>query len=454
MAKRRRYPLLRVFVNGRVIGRLRKETTGAIDFTYDPEWLAWESAFPVSLSLPLREDKYIGAPVAAVFDNLLPDNDQIRRRIAEKVGAKGDDPYSLLATIGGDCVGALQFLPEGVDPTPLGIIDGEAVSDEEIGRIINDLGAAPLGIEEDDDFRISIAGAQEKTALLWHGGHWIKPRGTTPTTHIFKPQIGQLPNGIDLSNSVENEFFCLRLAANIGLDAADVEMATFGERRVLIVRRFDRELTRDGRLLRQPQEDFCQALSIPWARKYEREGGPGILTGMDLLAASDEPTLDRLAYFKTMIFFWLLGATDGHGKNFSIFIYPSGGARLTPLYDVLSAQPSVDAHQITRNKFKLAMAVGTNRRYGVDDIVPRHFIQSGDACGLPRSTVVGLFAELLADSPEAIDVTVADLPPGFPTALSDSIVRGYRDRLAQIADFVAEELGEADADDSVDQWRS
>lgn len=440
MAKRRRYPPLRVYVNGRVIGHLRKATTGAIDFVYAPEWLAWEAAFPVSLSLPLREDRYIGAPVAAVFDNLLPDNEQIRRRIAEKVGADGDDPYSLLAAIGGDCVGALQFVPEGVDPTPVGEIRGEEVNDDDIGRILNDLVRAPLGIEEDDDFRISIAGAQEKTALLWHDGRWLKPHGPTPTTHIFKPTIGRLPNGVDLSNSVENEFFCLRLAANIGLDAADVEMATFGARRVLIVRRFDRIMSRDGRLLRQHQEDFCQALSIPWTRKYEREGGPGILTGLDLLAASDQPTIDRHAYFKTLIFFWLLGATDGHGKNFSIFIYPEGGARMTPLYDVLSAQPSVDAGEIGRNRFRLAMAVGSNRHYGVDDIVPRHFIQSGEEAGLSRQTIVGLFAQLLKDGPVAIDETLASLPDGFPTAVSESIARGFRTRLAQIADFMADEL--------------
>lgn len=432
MARRRRYPALRVYVNGRVIGRLRKETTGAIDFTYDAGWLAWDAAFPVSLSLPLREDRYIGAPVAAVFDNLLPDNEQIRRRIAEKVGAEGDDPYSLLATIGGDCVGALQFLPEGTDPAPLDAIEGEALCDDDIGRIINNLVSAPLGIEEEDDFRISIAGAQEKTALLRHDGRWLRPHGTTPTTHIFKPQIGQLPNGIDLSNSVENEFFCLRLAANLGLDAAEAEMATFGGRRVLIVRRFDRLVTRDGRLLRQPQEDFCQALSIPWARKYEREGGPGILTSMDLLMASDEPTLDRHAYLKTMIFFWLLGATDGHGKNFSLFLYPGGGSKLTPLYDVLSAQPSVDAGQIRRNRFKLAMAVGAGRHYAVDDIVPRHFIQSGEECGLGRSALEALFAELAADAPAALDVTLDSLPEDFPAHIAASIARGFRLRLEQI----------------------
>lgn len=207
---------LNVFVNGRLVGVLKRESSGAIDFRYDAQWLSWQSTFPISLSLPLREDRYIGAPVINVFDNLLPDSEPIRRRVAERVGATGTDAYSMLSALGHDCVGALQFLPEGIDPGPAGKIEGKLISDDEVAHIIQNLATTPLGLDEDEDFRISIAGAQEKTALLRQDGKWYKPVGTTATTHILKPQIGRLPNGIDLSNSVENEFFCLKLISALG----------------------------------------------------------------------------------------------------------------------------------------------------------------------------------------------------------------------------------------------
>ncbi len=222
MARRRRHIPLNVFLNSRLVGRLNREASGAIDFQYDPSWLGWEHALPVSLSLPLREDRYIGAPVIAVFDNLLPDSDAIRRRIAERVHAQGTDAYSLLAVVGRDCVGALQFLPDGEEPGAAGMLEGKPVSDNDIAHILGDLASAPLGMGEDQDFRISIAGAQEKTALLRWKDQWHKPAGTTATTHILKPQIGQLPNGIDPSFSVENEFLCLKLTAALGLPSANV----------------------------------------------------------------------------------------------------------------------------------------------------------------------------------------------------------------------------------------
>jgi serine/threonine-protein kinase HipA len=303
----------------------------------------------------LREDRYIGAPVINVFDNLLPDSDAIRKRVAERVGAGGTDAYSLLTALGHDCVGALQFLPDGVDPGRAGATDGNPVTDDEVAAIINNLAAAPLGMGDDEDFRISIAGAQEKTALLRKDKKWYKPAGTTATTHILKPQIGQLPNGIDLSGSVENEYLCLKLLAALGVSTAYTEIADFGGRRTLIIERFDRRRTTDGRLLRLPQEDICPSLSVPPTQKYQSNGGPGMRDITQLLKGSDTPEQDIATFMRACILFWMLGATDGHAKNFSIMLGPGGRFRLTPLYDVLSAQPSLDAGQIQQKKFKLAM---------------------------------------------------------------------------------------------------
>jgi len=436
MARRPRYTPLAVYINGRRVGLLRRQPSGAIDFTYEQGWLETRGALPVSLSLPLREDRYIGAPVAAVFDNLLPDNVEIRGRIAAKVGAQGVDPHSLLAALGRDCVGALQFLPEDAPAPVAGQVEAVAASEAQIARILANLARAPLGLEPDDDFRISIAGAQEKTAFLQRDGQWFRPLGATPTTHIFKPQIGQLPNGLDLSNSVENEYLCLTLTAAWGLPSAQVSMARFEDRKVLIVERFDRFKTGDGRLLRRPQEDFCQALSTPWIGKYEADGGPGVLQGLNLLAASDEPSLDRLAFLKAQVVFWLLGATDGHAKNFSIFLQPGGGFRLTPLYDVLSAEPSRAARQIERKQMKLAMAVGDKRYYRIGDVAPRHFVQSGLKAGIGAQTVRALLAEMAQDGPAALDQVLAALPSDFPAMVSGPIAETARERLDQIDRFL------------------
>jgi serine/threonine-protein kinase HipA len=425
---------LNVFINGRLAGMLRRESSGAIDFRYDPQWLAWESTFPISLSLPLREDRYIGAPVIAVFDNLLPDSDAIRRRIAERVGANGTDPYSMLAALGHDCVGALQFLPQSVDPGPAGKIDGKPVTKSDVAAIIRNLATAPLGMGEDDDFRISIAGAQEKTALLRRDGKWYKPTGTTATTHILKPQIGRLPNGIDLSNSVENEYFCLKLLAALGVPAANAGIANFGGRRTLIVERFDRRWTNDKRLLRLPQEDCCQALSVPPTRKYQSDGGPGMKDILQLLKGSDAPNEDSATFLRASIVFWLIGATDGHAKNFSLFLSPGGRFRLTPLYDVLSAQPSLDAGQIQRKAFKLAMSVGKNRHYAMNEIQPRHFIQTAEISGVGAAVVHTIFKDLVENAEAAFAKVLKALPKGFPAELTDSIKAAARHRISLISE--------------------
>jgi len=429
MARKPRYVPLNVYLNSRLVGQLRRDPAGAIAFQYDADWLAWPHTLPVSLSLPLREGAYTGTPVLAVFENLLPDDGELRRRIAARTQAEGTDAHSLLNAIGRDCVGALQFLPPDIDPGQAGVINGAPISKGEISTLLANLVTSPLGIGEDEDFRISVAGAQEKTALLYWNRRWLKPHGTTATTHIFKPSIGRLPNGLDLTHNVENEYLCLKLLAAIGLPAAKAQMATYGERRVLIVERFDRMWAKDGRLLRLPQEDCCQALSVVPSRKYQCDGGPGIEAILHLLRGSDTPAEDQRTLLKAAIAFWLLGATDGHAKNFSVFLLPGGRYHMTPLYDVISAQPSVDAKQIRHNQFRLAMAVGDNRHYIMKTIAPRHFIETATRAGISKEVVVSIFDELRRAVEGAIDREAAKLPKGYPMEVAESIISGIKRRL-------------------------
>jgi len=421
MGRRRTNIPLNVFLNNRLVGILIKELSGAVSFKYESSWLSWENAVPVSLSLPLREDRYNGAPVSAVFENLLPDSDSIRKHVAERVGATGNDAYSLLSKIGRDCVGALQFLPEGQEIDRLENPQGIPISNIEIEDILRNLVSSPLGMSAKNDFRISIAGVQEKTALLFKDDQWFKPIRTTPTTHIFKTQIGHLPNGIDLSNSVENEFYCLKLMEKFGLPVNQAKIQIFGNTKALVIERFDRRWTKDGLLLRIPQEDCCQALSVPPSLKYQNEGGPGIVEVMKLLKGSDEPLADQISFFKSQILFWLIGATDGHAKNFSLFLNPGGSYRLTPFYDILTAQPSVDLRHFEIKLMKLAMSVGTSHHYKIAEIQGRHFVQTGERSGLSKSVIHKIMQEIIQTTSSVIMRLENSLPPGFPEVIHLSV---------------------------------
>jgi serine/threonine-protein kinase HipA len=435
MPRRRAHAPLKVLINNRLCGRLEKQANGAISFQYDPGWLAWAPAFPVSLSLPLQNAPWRGEAVVAVFDNLLPDNPYVRRQVAERTGAGGADVYSLLAQIGRDCVGAMQFIPEGDGADALQPIEGTPISDAEIEALLANLARAPLGIDPEQEFRISVAGAQEKTALLRHQGQWMRPIGTTPTTHILKPQLGEIPTSsgvIDLSDSVENEHYCLTLLESFGLPIARTEIATFGARRVLVVERFDRRPRGGDHILRLPQEDFCQALSVPSSRKYQRDGGPSVVDILTKLQESDDPLAAQAKVFKSQIIFWLMGATDGHAKNFSIFLRPGGRFELTPFYDVLSAQPAFDAKRIPHRGFTQAMSLGANPHYKILDIHGRHFVETAKAAGLGPAVIRQVLEDVLTAAPDAAAQALQKMPPDFPEPLHDSIAAAIQVRLPRL----------------------
>jgi len=436
---------LDVWMNGEPVGVWYASRSGTPLFRYHADWLTSPHARPLSLSLPFvpGNEPHRGAVVADWFDNLLPESAAIRQRLRRRFGTDSTGAFDLLTAIGRDCVGAVQLTPSGAAPPDPRRIEAEPIADSEVAALLRGVTETrPLGMDErPDEFRVSIAGAQEKTALLRLRGRWHVPSGSTPTTHIFKLPLGLIGHlRADLRDSVENEWLCMHLLGELGLPVPNTEIGRFadavGEEKALIVERFDREfaaISSSGRkwITRLPQEDFCQALGVSATRKYEADGGPGIPDGLSLLAGGDQPTEDSIVFAKAQLAFWLLAAPDGHAKNFSIFLRRHGYA-LTPLYDVISAWPIVGrgANQWARQKVKLAMAVrGTTPHRELNRIAYRHWLQLASQTGAPDA--LEQMAAMVERAEGALHRVESMLPEGFPEQVWTTISRGVlsqRDR--------------------------
>lgn len=443
-----------IWMNGEKVGVWdHKRST----FQYDVSWITNPYCRALSLSLPIVPGNvpFKGDAVHNYFDNLLPDADGIRRRLAIKFQAAGADAANLLAAVGRDCVGAIQILPVDHSPDPQANIEGIPLDDEQVAEILRNTtsaGGPNIGGAQDpnDGLRLSIAGAQEKNALLLFDNQWYIPVGTTPTTHILKLPLGLVGNmKADMSTSVENEWLCSRIMRGFGIPVANCLPMTFGAgkgaMKALVVERFDRVHVEDaGTIIRLPQEDMCQALGYNSLAKYEADGGPNALDIMNLLRSGRSPGQDSYHFFKTLVIFWLLAATDGHAKNFSIQLHKGGEYSLAPLYDVLSAHPVVGRRgdQIPKQKLKLAMAVvSASKHYLIYKIVARHWISFGIKLGFTAEVAASIVAEVYHQTPGAIESARAaildDLNGVFPDKVAESIFTGMmelRERLTVIAE--------------------
>lgn len=437
MGRRSHTRALGLWMNGVRVGTWRMAPHSPDTLQYNPGWVKSREGRPLSLSLPFTPGNtpHRGERVRHYFDNLLPDSPDIRARLARRYQATSTDAFDVLAQAGQDCVGALQILSDDANPTVTSL-QARPLSTSEVADVLRHATAATApGFMEDDDFRISIAGAQEKTALLQLNGQWCMPQGSTPTTHILKLPLGLVGGmGLDLRESVENEWLCAQVLAAYGLPVATCEPVQFEDIKALAVERFDRMwwTAPDGQqhLVRLPQEDLCQATAIAPDMKYEAQGGPGIDRIMSVLAGSMTPEADKRTFFRAQVLFWMLCAPDGHAKNFSLFIRPGGRFQLTPLYDVISAYPILGngPNQISPFKVKLAMAVrGKNAHWKMNDVQRRHWLAVGARYGVVTAdgqAVEALLDDLVARTPEVIAQVRQALPDGFPQALASSILQG------------------------------
>lgn len=417
-------------MNGVLVGRLTMRA-GRLSFKYAESWLQHPKQRPISLSIPLQSEELKSNSVHAYFDNLLPDNKQVRKIIVDSLGAASPHPFDILSVIGADCVGALSFteqLPPETDQNLSLMINSKnltEINEAEIADILKRTRSGHvLGMQQEDDFRCSLAGAQDKTALTYWQGKWYKPVGSIPTTHILKlPIQNSQQMGLDLSSSVENEWFCLRLMKHLDFDVANAEIGSFIEQKVLVVERFDRKIT-DDNIIRLPQEDMCQALGAVSGSKYEEHGGPGIQDIMAVLKTSEKALHDQYLFMKAQVVFWLLAGIDGHAKNFSIFLKPQGYS-LTPFYDVMSAYPYLGQGSIQKQKIKMAMGLdGKNKHYKWNEIQSRHWFTMSKKVKFPENEVIRIIEELVETVPIAIEKTLNEIPKGYPSLIYEVIEKG------------------------------
>lgn len=323
-------------------------------FSYDARYL--EAGNPsLSVSLPLGEGTYEGNVVKAFFSGLLPD-DILRHRLARFLGISERNAFTLLEAVGGECAGAVSLYPQGVEPPEESQGDVEILDDRKLSRILKLLKQRPL-LADYDGLRMSLAGAQEKIAVSVRDGKIALARGAVPTSHILKPPIG------DLRDSVQNEMFCMRLAQVVGIEAPDVEAGWSDDAPYLLVERYDRVTDKEGLTKRLHQEDFCQASGTAPEARYEREGGPGIPSCLEILREHGlRPATDQLDFLKKVIFNYLIGNADAHAKNFSL-LYRERKPELAPSYDLLSTAVYPELSK------KMPMKIG--KKYNPEKIFPR-----------------------------------------------------------------------------------
>ena len=348
---------LAIYLNRRPVGQLVHDG-GTLSFRYDREYLLLPAAQPLSRHLPLdRSGEAVFAEPAtrAFFENLLPEG-SVREQVARTLGLSPENIFALLAALGGDCAGAVRVLPGGQRLRT----DGRyrPISNAALAAELETLPTHPF-LADDEGVRLSLAGAQNKLPVRYDDTGFYIPQGEAASTHILKTPIAHL------ENTVVNEAFCMNLAARVGLNVPDATVVDIGDLPVYLVERYDRQQIDDG-FIRLHQEDFCQALGVESAFKYEKEGGPGFAACFELLRDwSDEPLADVAALLRWVLFNFLIGNADAHDKNIS-FLYADGQVRLAPFYDLLST--AVYERQIN-NKFAMRMGGQKDPRYlSVDDL--------------------------------------------------------------------------------------
>lgn len=403
---------LSIWLSGTKVALVEQER-GRLRLSYTEDAL---DRFPLgspllSLSLPLTSRRYPQGVVRAFLDGLLPEGDA-RRAVADGFDLVASDTFGLVRALGRDCAGALIIQPDDEPPPPQPTtLTAEPLSEADIAELVGNLRSAPLGVS--DTVRVSLAGMQEKLLLTrMPDGSWGRPVAGTPSTHILKPEHASYPN------TVENEAFCMRMAKHLGLPVASVETTTIGGRRLIVVERYDRVVSPDGRVDRLHQEDFCQALGIHPDKKYQEDGGPSLLDlGEVLQAAAGPDPLEMLLRGVTLNV--VIANGDAHGKNFSLLHTRSGALQLAPFYDLMST--------LSYGDNRLAMYVDDVRR--PDRVTADRIVNEATKWGISRHRAPEVVEDVLArasDAAEAARRETDDVPPSLLETIDSQIARVRR----------------------------
>lgn len=385
-------------LDGKAIGRVRKDARGRLSFVYDDAWRTAADAYPLSLSMPLGAKEHGSAAIEAFLWGLLPDSEHVISRWAAKFHVSARDVFALLANVGEDCAGAVQFMtPERLNAVRSGKEDKvEWLSESDIAKRLETLRAdhAAWRLPRDTG-QFSLAGAQPKTALLRQNGRWGVPSGRLPTTHILKPPTGHF------DGHAENEHICLMLARSLGLPAAQSKVMCFKGEIAIVIERYDRQ-HKGNDIVRVHQEDVCQALGIMPTKKYQNEGGPSAYDIAELLRTySTDRQQDLDTFIAAMGFYWLIAGTDAHAKNFSLLL---GGrrVRLAPLYDVASILPY---DEFDLRKVKLAMKIGGE--YKLSHIGLRHWQKFAREMRMEAHKLIALLLSMAKRIPGEVNIARA-----------------------------------------------
>ncbi|HAS6416455.1 TPA: type II toxin-antitoxin system HipA family toxin [Vibrio vulnificus] len=382
--------------NNMLVGQFVQRSKTNFSFSYSDEWLAYDSAFPLSLSLPLVRGECSSLNALNFIHNLLPDLKEERLSLAHSVGVQSNDAFNLLSKVGHDCTGGISFTESREQPN--------------IGWEFREISASELNelftqrksfLPFFGEYRPCISGTQRKTTLTRLNGKWYVPQGKSISSHIIKypmDAIVQSNSILDMSSSVENEFICNQIAKELGFNVPNMEIITTESgSKALAVKRFDRCFG-DGVVTRRHQEDFCQIFGVPEHQKYQSENNLGVSNIVDVLSFSAKSKTNNHDFFKFMVLQCLLGATDGHLKNFSVHIDPGGHYQIAPFYDLLSAYPAVGATGLNKRKLKLAMGLKASRgyKYHICKIYLRHIEQTASQFGISNAECHEIVSSFLA----------------------------------------------------------
>ena len=389
---------LQVRLNNKFVGVLQQDKNGKLIFQYHEK-----AQQPLSLSLPLESSDnpnkiYKNDKCKGFFNGLLPESDNVRKAIGKKYGVSPRNDFSLLKAIGYDCAGAVSFTDIMVGETPLDNlpeyfeIDGKILSDSELEKFITELPKKPLALGA-DGMRLSLAGAQDKTAVVLIDNKVAIPALEVPTTHILKPAIA------DLKETVENEYICMKAATLLGISVPEIEIRNVNGIKYFLIKRYDREI-KNGKLKRIHQEDFCQASNVVSAFKYQAEGGVSFADCFEVLKKTSRPAVSIVKFLNMMVFNYLIGNNDAHGKNFSILHSPEGKIELAPAYDILSTQVYKDLTS------KMAMKIGGH--YEPKNIYPRHFEKFANEVGISYVQLKKIIKTQTSTLPNIVSEVISD----------------------------------------------